>query len=298
MHNTRAYYCSPWQDAARRLAIVLPPIMNTSCWPRHHHSHSRTRQLRNSARRARTRSLPAVAIQVHNPLARSHMWRRNRSHRRTEAQPSLLTTVYEMVYGLRPRKPVRRDPLLCQVYDALPTDVLRHIMLMRIAMPHQYNLRSRRRGITATQAATAPAGHDEHGSHAHRRRHQTRDVHGTARPPPQGSACVCLGAVWPVATAAGALTAALSAESVGTGSLWVTRRRGPVDLTANRRRGEPRDRPVTVGIFRLSFFTYMYCRLRLYRLPYMAAAARSPQRPPRWPMGSRVFFEHTKVPLS
>ena len=144
------------QDAARRLAIVLPLIMNTSCWPRHHHSHSRTRQLRNTARRARTRSLPAVATRVHNPLAQSHMWRRNRSHRRTEAQPSLLTTVYEMVYGLRPRKPVRRDPLLCQVYDALPTDVLRHIMLMCIAMPHQYNLRSRRRGITATQAATAP----------------------------------------------------------------------------------------------------------------------------------------------
>ena len=129
------------QDAARRLAIVLPLIMNTSCWPRHHHSHSCTRQLRNTARRARTRSLPAVATRVHNPLAQSHMWRRNRSHRRTEAQPSLLTTVYEMAYGLRPRKPVRRDPLLCQVYDALPTDVLRHIMLMRIAMPHQHNLR-------------------------------------------------------------------------------------------------------------------------------------------------------------
>ena len=130
--------------------------MNTSCWPCHHHSHSRTRQLRNTARRARTRSLPAVATQVRNPLAQSHMWRRNRYHKRTEAQPSLLTTVYEMAYGLRPRKPARRDPLLCQVYDALPTDVLRHIMLMRIAMPHQYNLRSRRRGITATQAATAP----------------------------------------------------------------------------------------------------------------------------------------------
>ena len=51
----------------------------------------------------------------------------------------------EMTYDLRPRvrKPVRRCPLLMACHDALPTDILRRILLMRVAMPHRYPLRSR-----------------------------------------------------------------------------------------------------------------------------------------------------------
>ena len=48
----------------------------------------------------------------------------------------------QKVYGLRPRarKPARCDPLLTACHDALPPEILRHILLLRVAMPHNYHL--------------------------------------------------------------------------------------------------------------------------------------------------------------
>ena len=53
-----------------------------------------------------------------------------------------------MVYALRPRGPKRTDPLLTQIHDHLAPDILEYILLMRLAMPHRYPLRSRRRKST------------------------------------------------------------------------------------------------------------------------------------------------------
>ena len=58
----------------------------------------------------------------------------------------------QMAYGLRPRtrKPARRDPFLVACHDALPPEILRHILLLRVAMPHNYHLRSRRHGCSGS----------------------------------------------------------------------------------------------------------------------------------------------------
>ena len=60
----------------------------------------------------------------------------------------------QMAYGLRPRprKPLRRDPLLTACHDALPPELLRHVLLLRVAMPHNYHLRSRRHGCSTLGA--------------------------------------------------------------------------------------------------------------------------------------------------
>ena len=50
-----------------------------------------------------------------------------------------------MPYALRTRKPPRNDPLLTACHDALPPDILEYILLLRVAMPPRYPLRSRRR---------------------------------------------------------------------------------------------------------------------------------------------------------
>ena len=64
----------------------------------------------------------------------------------------------QMVYGLRPRarKPARRDPLLTACHDALPPEMLRHILLLRVAMPHNYQLRSRRHGCSGPGPGSGP----------------------------------------------------------------------------------------------------------------------------------------------
>ena len=51
----------------------------------------------------------------------------------------------KMPYALRTRKPPRNDPLLTACHDALPPDILEYILLLRMAMPPRYPLRSRRR---------------------------------------------------------------------------------------------------------------------------------------------------------
>ena len=48
-------------------------------------------------------------------------------------------------YNLRPRRPKRTDPLLTACYDYLPHNILEYILLLRLAVPHRYPLRSRRR---------------------------------------------------------------------------------------------------------------------------------------------------------
>ena len=45
-------------------------------------------------------------------------------------------------YNLRPRKPKRTDPLLTEIYDALPEDVLRGIACRAIYQrKHEYRTR-------------------------------------------------------------------------------------------------------------------------------------------------------------
>ena len=49
-------------------------------------------------------------------------------------------------YALRPRRPARRDHMLCAIYDALPEDILRSVAVMAIVSGrHRYALRSRKR---------------------------------------------------------------------------------------------------------------------------------------------------------
>ena len=63
----------------------------------------------------------------------------------THWRPAIYLINVKMTYNLRPRKPPRRDAFLSACYDTFPPEVLRRILLLRIAMPHRYPLRSRRR---------------------------------------------------------------------------------------------------------------------------------------------------------
>ena len=62
-------------------------------------------------------------------------------------------------YNLRPRAPkVRRtDPVLCEIFDALPPDLLRMIVLYTHVMPrHRYNTRLSAR-LVVGNAVPGPA---------------------------------------------------------------------------------------------------------------------------------------------
>ena len=54
----------------------------------------------------------------------------------THWRPAIFTQVsIKMSYNLRARRPPRRDAFLAACYDTLPPEVLRRILLLRIAMP-------------------------------------------------------------------------------------------------------------------------------------------------------------------
>ena len=117
-----------------------------------------------SSHHAQHRITCAIALSTSNMYATpqlagsmSHCARNTSPH--TQLRPAIpfhCNKQMSYVYDLRPRvrRPARRDPLLMACHDALPPDILRHILLMCIAMPHQYNLRSRRHGASGSGAGS------------------------------------------------------------------------------------------------------------------------------------------------
>ena len=107
--------------------------------------------LSSSSAHAQHRITCAIALSTSNRYATpqlagsmSHCARNTSPH--THWRPAIpFHCNKEMPYDLRPRvrKPARRCPLLMACHDALPSDILRRILLMRVAMPHRYPLRSR-----------------------------------------------------------------------------------------------------------------------------------------------------------
>ena len=107
--------------------------------------------LSSSSHHAQHRITCAIALSTSNRYATpqlagsmSHCARNTSPH--THWRPAIpFHCNKEMPYDLRPRvrKPARRCPLLMACHDALPSDILRRILLMRVAMPHRYPLRSR-----------------------------------------------------------------------------------------------------------------------------------------------------------
>ena len=83
---------------------------------------------------------------THPAESTSHRARNTSPH--THSSPAIVgfsTDNLKMPYALRTRKPPRNDPLLTACHDALPPDILEYILLLRVAMPPRYPLRSRRR---------------------------------------------------------------------------------------------------------------------------------------------------------
>ena len=83
---------------------------------------------------------------THPAESTSHRARNTSPH--THSSPAIVgfsTDNLKMPYALRTRKPPRNDPLLTACHDALPPDILEYILLLRMAMPPRYPLRSRRR---------------------------------------------------------------------------------------------------------------------------------------------------------
>ena len=90
---------------------------------------------------------------THPAESTSHRARNTSPH--THSSPAIVGFSIDnlkMPYALRTRKPPRNDPLLTACHDALPLDILEYILLLglfplllRMAMPPRYPLRSRRR---------------------------------------------------------------------------------------------------------------------------------------------------------